>query len=119
MTSKYLFYRDNWNLKRVLIEDILFLETSKNYITIVLGEGERYFASRCSLDQALKQLPAEQFARVNGNQAVALAKVEKIGRTSLFLMGEGKYELTISPKFMAKLRSKITILGKDRTSTKK
>jgi DNA-binding LytR/AlgR family response regulator len=119
MHPEFFFYRDNWTLRKIYVDDVLFLDTAKNYLTIVLGEGERYNTSRCSLEEALKQLPAEKFARINSSQAVALEKISYIGRTSLLMEGGGKYELTVSPRFIRHLKSKILILGRDRTVKKK
>ena len=116
---KIFFYRDNWTLRKIFVDDVLFFEIDKNYLTIVLGQGERHKTSRCSLEDALKQLPSEKFARINGSQAVALEKIDLIGRTSVTMIGGGNYKLSISPKYIRHLKSKIVIIGKDRTVQKK
>jgi two-component system, LytTR family, response regulator len=74
--KEFVFIRDNGILKRLLIEDIYFLEAMGDYVKIFTHQ--KFHAIHTTLKQVEDKLPANRFLRVHRSYIVALNKIEKI-----------------------------------------
>ena len=74
--KEFVFIRDNGILKRLLIEDIHFLEAMGDYVKVFTHQ--RFHAIHTTLKTVEEKLPPNKFLRVHRSYIVALNKIEKI-----------------------------------------
>ena len=74
--KEFVFIRDNGILKRLLIEDIHFLEAMGDYVKVFTQQ--KFHAIHTTLKNVEDKLPANKFLRVHRSYIVALNKIEKI-----------------------------------------
>jgi two-component system LytT family response regulator len=74
--KEFVFIRDSGILKRLLIDDIYFLEAMGDYVKIFTQQ--KFHAIHVSLKTIEEKLPANKFLRVHRSYIVALNKIEKI-----------------------------------------
>ena len=73
---EFVFFRDNGILKRLLIEDIYFLEAMGDYVKVFTQQ--KFHAIHTTLKKVEEKLPPNKFLRVHRSYIVALNKIEKI-----------------------------------------
>lgn len=74
--KEFVFIRDSGILKRLLLEDICFLEAMGDYVKVFTPQ--KFHAIHTTLRKVEEKLPANKFLRVHRSYIVALNKVEKI-----------------------------------------
>jgi len=74
--KEFVFIRDNGILKRVLIEDILFLEAMGDYVKVFTHQ--KFHAAHTTLKNVEEKLPSNKFLRTHRSYIVALNKIDKI-----------------------------------------
>ena len=74
--KEFLFIRDSGILKRLMIDDILFLEAMGDYVKIFTKD--KFHAVHVTLKNVEGELPASKFQRVHRSYVVALKKIDKI-----------------------------------------
>lgn len=74
--KEFIFIRDNGILKRLLIDDIHFLEAMGDYVKVFTRE--KFHAIHVTLRNVEEKLPPNKFLRVHRSFIVALNKIEKI-----------------------------------------
>ncbi|WP_298740727.1 LytTR family DNA-binding domain-containing protein [uncultured Chitinophaga sp.] len=80
---EYLFIKSGYEQYKILLDDILYLESAGNYVNFVLKD--RKLLSRISMQEALALLPSPLFTRVHRFFIVANNKVERIDRNYLYI----------------------------------
>ncbi|MBC9914196.1 LytR/AlgR family response regulator transcription factor [Chitinophaga varians] len=79
----YIFLKSGYEQFKIMLEDILYLESAGNYVNFILKD--RRLISRLSMQEAMDLLPATFFTRVHRSYIVANDKVERADRTSLYI----------------------------------
>ena len=79
----FLFIKSGHKHVRLEIDEILYLESDRNYVFWVTAE--RRIMALMKLDAALAMLPAGAFARVHKSYVVALGKVDEVSRHELVI----------------------------------
>jgi two-component system LytT family response regulator len=74
--KEFVFIRDNGILKRLLIDDIHFLEAMGDYVKVFTQQ--RFHAIHITLKNVEAKLPSNKFLRVHRSYIVALNKIEKV-----------------------------------------
>ena len=74
--KEFVFIRDNGILKRLMIEDIHFLEAMGDYVKVFTQQ--KFHAIHTTLKTVEEKLPSNKFLRVHRSYIVALNKIEKI-----------------------------------------
>jgi DNA-binding LytR/AlgR family response regulator len=74
--TEFVFFRDNGILKRLLIDDIHFMEAMGDYVKVFTQQ--KFHAVHATLKSVEEKLPANKFLRVHRSYIVALKKIEKI-----------------------------------------
>ena len=70
MTEKYFFYRENGELKKIEINDIIFFESNKNYVHFLTAS--EIILVRITFVNAIKLLSPYHFIKVNRAKAISL-----------------------------------------------
>jgi len=76
--SQSLFVKDGYDLVKINIPDITYIEAGDNYLSVY--EGEKRTLTRMTLTEMLDKLPPGAFQKVHKSYIVAVTKIEKIER---------------------------------------
>ncbi|MCW3463789.1 LytR/AlgR family response regulator transcription factor [Chitinophaga nivalis] len=80
---EYIFVKSGYEQFKVVLEDILYLESAGNYVNFILTD--RKLISRLSMQEATDLLPASFFTRVHRSYIVANNKIERADRNALYI----------------------------------
>jgi DNA-binding LytR/AlgR family response regulator len=92
-----LFIKKGKALKKVLIEDIVYIEVEKKYCNIIT-ENEK-FVTLISLTKILEFLDASKFCRTHRNYIVNTEKVVEIIPVDNLVVLTGNHKATLSVKY--------------------
>ena len=81
--DEHLFLRAEYQLVRVVLSDVLYVEGLKDYVKVHLKSTPRALLSLMSLKAMEEKLPARRFMRVHRSFIVALDKVEAVRRLNI------------------------------------
>jgi DNA-binding LytR/AlgR family response regulator len=73
-----IFVKTDYKLQKIMLEDILYIDGGKDYVTIVTKH--KNFSSLASLAKIQEHLPYPQFMRVHKSCIVALNKIDMVER---------------------------------------
>jgi two-component system LytT family response regulator len=79
----FIFIKSGYDQVRVLLTDILYLESAGNYVNFMLKD--RKLLSRLSMSEAIRLLPESLFTRVHRSFIVSNNQVSKIDRTYVWV----------------------------------
>jgi DNA-binding LytR/AlgR family response regulator len=94
--DKYLFLKVEYQLVRVALNDILYIEGLKDYVKVHRQNSEKALLSLTSLKALEEKLPSKQFMRVHRSFIVALDKITAMTKSSLQI---GKMHITIGDQY--------------------
>lgn len=77
-SSEYLFVNSEYNLVKINIRDVIYIEGLKDYIKIFIANATRPIITRLSMKSIEEKLPADKFVRVHKSFIVALDKIVSI-----------------------------------------
>ncbi len=81
--EQYLFVKSDYKLVRIDFEDILYIESLKDYVKIHLAQQEKPVLSLSSLKAIAEKLPPADFIRIHRSFIVATNKIDSISKTSV------------------------------------
>lgn len=79
----YLFVKDGYDLVRISIENLLFVESEGNYLTF--KESDKKTVIRMTMTEAIEMLPKSDFFRVHKSFVINLNHVKKIERHQVWV----------------------------------
>ena len=91
----YIFIKSGYEQIRVELDDILYAESSGNYMQFVLDDNK--ILSRLTMAEAEALLPASSFIRIHRSYIVAKKHISKIDRHSVWI---GKTELPVGANYL-------------------
>jgi two-component system response regulator LytT len=94
--DEYLFVKVEYQLVRIALNDILYLESLKDYVKIFLQHSEKAILTLGSLKALEEKLPAKRFLRVHRSYIVSLDKINSITRNALQI---GKINITVGDQY--------------------
>ena len=104
----FIFLKTGYEEEKILLDDILYIEAEGNYMAYILSNKK--LLSRQNITETLGQLPQNQFIRIHRSYIVALNKIQKITRQSVWVAGK---ELSIGASYEEKLseiRGKLSLI---------
>jgi len=81
--EEYLFLKAEYQLVRVALSDILYVEGLKDYVKVHLKSTPRALLSLMSLKAMEEKLPPRRFMRIHRSFIIALDKVEAVRRLNV------------------------------------
>ncbi|WP_201986991.1 LytR/AlgR family response regulator transcription factor [Hymenobacter rubidus] len=81
--DEYLFLKAEYQLVRVALSDILYVEGLKDYVKVHLKSTPRALLSLMSLKAMEEKLPTRRFMRIHRSFIVALDKIEAVRRLTV------------------------------------
>nr|WP_294945973.1 LytTR family DNA-binding domain-containing protein [uncultured Mucilaginibacter sp.] len=92
----YLFIKVEYQLVRIALSDILYLESLKDYVKVFLKNSDKAILTLSSLKALEEKLPAKRFMRVHRSYIVSLDKINSITRNALQI---GKINITVGDQY--------------------
>ena len=83
--DQYLFLKVEYQLVRIALDDILYLEGLKDYVRVHLKSPEKSVMSLTSLKALEEKLSPRRFMRVHRSYIVALDKITSMTKNSLLI----------------------------------
>jgi DNA-binding LytR/AlgR family response regulator len=101
------FFRQDGLLKKIDLDDIIYLEAAKNYTKIYTNDG--MYIARVTLVEAMELLPENKFLRVHRSFAVATDHIDVVARDVVRLTTI-RVEVPVSRMYYVELTKKVIIL---------
>ena len=86
--EEHIFLKVEYQLIRVTLSDILYIEGLKDYVKVHLKSTPRALLSLMSLRAMEEKLPARRFMRIHRSFIVALDKIESVRRLTVQIGAE-------------------------------
>jgi len=86
MEQPYILIRADYSLIKVMIDDILFVESLDDYVRLHLM-GQKPLLARLTLKALLEKLPPELFIRVHRSFIVSIHHIEKVRNKVILIAG--------------------------------
>ena len=100
--ADHIFIKDGFDIIRIDIDDILYLEATGNYMRFVAKERE--ILTRMTIKEAIDILPPEQFIQVHRSFIINLFQVDKMEKHQVVI---SKNIIPVSSSFLPVVRKKI------------
>lgn len=83
--ADYFFVNVEYNLVKVMINDITHIEAWKDYVKIHLCSEKRPLMARLSVKSLADRLPPARFIRVHNSHVVAIDKISSIRKNRIYI----------------------------------
>jgi DNA-binding LytR/AlgR family response regulator len=103
--QEFFFVRDNGILKKISVQEILFMEAMGDYVK-VFTPGKFYMV-HSKLRSIEEKLPAQKFLRVHRSYIVALNKIEKIEEGVIIINAN---PIPVADAYRSTLNNRLNIL---------
>ena len=94
--DNYLFLKVEYQLVRIALDDIMYIEGLKDYVKVHLKGIEKAVLSLTSLKALEEKLPSKRFMRVHRSFIVSLDKVTSMTKNSLQI---GKMNIAVGDQY--------------------
>jgi two-component system response regulator LytT len=94
--DNYLFLKVEYQLVRIALDDIMYIEGLKDYVKVHLKGVEKALLSLTSLKALEEKLPSKRFMRVHRSFIVALDKITTMTKNSLQI---GKMNIAVGDQY--------------------
>jgi two-component system response regulator LytT len=94
--NEYLFLKVEYQLVRIALNDILYIEGLKDYVKVHLKNAEKAILSLTSLKALEEKLPSKRFMRVHRSFIVSLDKISSMTKNSLQI---GKVNIAVGDQY--------------------
>lgn len=103
VSPDYLFVKSEYKLRRVDFNNILFLESLRDYVAIHLVNGHKILTLQ-SLSSFENELPGHLFARIHKSYIVALNKINFIEKNKVII---NEHYLSVGDTYRSAFQKKI------------
>jgi two-component system, LytTR family, response regulator len=108
-TDNFIFIRDSTLLKKIMIEDLLWLEAMGDYVKVFYRENgkEKFNAIHITLKALGEKLPSTIFQRVHRSYIVAVSKIDYIEDGAINI---GKKIIPIADAYRSTLNKRLNLI---------
>jgi two-component system, LytTR family, response regulator len=103
--EEFIFIRDSNIIRRLKLDDILFVEAMGDYVK--LYTQQKFFAIHTTLKAVEERLPTSRFVRVHRSYIAALTKIDTIEEGALVINGK---PVPVADAYRATLNKKMNVL---------
>jgi len=103
--QEFVFVKDNGVLKRIAIDDILFLEAMGDYVKV--HTPQKFHVVHATLKSIEEKLPASKFLRVHRSYIVAINKIDYIQEGTISI---GKTSVPVADTHKSNLNKRLNLL---------
>lgn len=90
----YIFVRADYNLHKISLEEILFIEGLDDYLKINFAD-KKPIVARLTLKNLMDKLPNNEFLRVHRSFIVPISRIEKLNNR-MFIIGNEEIPIGVS-----------------------
>jgi DNA-binding LytR/AlgR family response regulator len=101
----FVFVKDNGVLKRIAIDDILFLEAMGDYVKV--HTPQKFHVVHATLKSIEEKLPSSKFIRVHRSYIVAINKIDYIQEGTISI---GKTSIPVADTHKSNLNKRLNLL---------
>jgi DNA-binding LytR/AlgR family response regulator len=101
----FVFVKDNGILKRISIDDILFLEAMGDYVKV--HTPQKFHVVHATLKSIEEKLPSSKFLRVHRSYIVAINKIDYIQEGTISI---GKTSIPVADTHKSNLNKRLNLL---------
>ena len=101
----FVFVKDNGVLKRISIDDILFLEAMGDYVKV--HTAQKFHVVHATLKSIEEKLPVSKFIRVHRSYIVAINKIDYIQEGTISI---GKSSIPVADTHKSNLSKRLNLL---------
>jgi DNA-binding LytR/AlgR family response regulator len=101
----FVFVKDNGVLKRISIDDIMFLEAMGDYVKV--HTSQKFHVVHATLKSIEEKVPASKFVRVHRSYIVAINKIDFIQEGTITI---GKTTIPVADTHKANLNKRLNLL---------
>ncbi|HWJ25633.1 MAG TPA: response regulator transcription factor, partial [Flavisolibacter sp.] len=101
----FVFVKDNGVLKRITIDDILFLEAMGDYVKV--HTPQKFHVVHATLKSIEEKLPSSKFLRVHRSYIVAINKIDFIQEGTISI---GKTTIPVADTHKSSLNRRLNLL---------
>lgn len=94
--NDYIFLRVEYQLVRVALNEILYIESLKDYVKVWLEGKDKALLSLISLKALEEKLPPNRFMRIHRSFIISLDKITSINKTAVYI---GKTLITVGDQY--------------------
>lgn len=98
----HLFVRVGHQSVRVALDEIIYLESLKDYVKIHLKGQNRSMITLSTMKSLEEKLPSDEFVRIQRSYIVALDKIDALSKSSVWI---GNTEITIGAQYKLVLQN--------------
>jgi DNA-binding LytR/AlgR family response regulator len=109
MYKKAFFFRQDRQLKKINLDEIIYLEAAKNYTKLYTADEMKPYIVRLTLIEAMKLLPIDKFLRVHRSFVVAADHIDTVAR-DIVKLATIDVELPVSRMYYAAFTKQVIIL---------
>jgi len=113
MPKQHYFFRQDGQLKKINLDNVVFLEASKNYTKFNTLDGD--YLLRITLNAAMDLLPKDKFLRVHRSFAVSFDHINQVGRETVTFTAFPQLEIPVSRPYYVEFTKQVVILDSNAT----
>ncbi len=95
-SGEFLFLKSDYKIKKIVLNDILYIEGLKDYIKVYLVDNPKPILSISSMKMIESKLPSDRFMRVHKSYIVNLQRVTMVERLRIVF---GKEYIPVSNQY--------------------
>lgn len=103
--QEFVFVKDNGVLKRINVDDIMFLEAMGDYVKV--HTGQKFHVLHSTLKSIEEKLPSSKFIRVHRSYIVSLNKIDYIQEGVISI---GKSTVPVADTYRTTLNKRLNLL---------
>lgn len=103
--QEFVFVKDNGILKRINVDDILYLEAMGDYVKV--HTSQKFHVLHATLKSIEEKLPATKFIRVHRSYIVSLSKIDFIQEGVISI---GKANVPVADTYRTTLNKRLNLL---------
>jgi two-component system response regulator LytT len=94
--GEFIFLKVEYQLVRVAVKDIVYIEGLKDYVKVYLNSTPKPILTLTSLKALEQKLPVKQFMRIHRSYIVALDKIHSVTKNSINI---GELSITVGEQY--------------------
>lgn len=104
-SERFLYFRADRKMIKVMLSDILYVESLKDYSKIVTMKGQ--IITKQSISSIEVLLPEDEYLRIHRSFIVSLSKIDSFSATDISI---GKTELPIGPLYKHEIIKRLRVM---------
>lgn len=85
-TKEYMFVRDGYAFRKIYFDELLYLESDANYISLHLSGGKKVMV-RSTLNEFVEQIDQKMFVRIHRSYSVNINMIDDVFPTEVSVQG--------------------------------